>query len=121
MPVRLFSLRGVPDDEAEDVRALLTENNIDFYETSPGNWGISTPGIWLRDESQLHQARALIKGYQQERADEQRKIYEQLRQEGKQRTFLTVFVEDPLKIIAYIAIVGLILYFSTKPFLNLGK
>jgi hypothetical protein len=121
MTVRLFSLRGVPDDEAEEVRTLLSDNDIDFYETSPGNWGISTPGIWLRDEKQLHQARALIQRYQEERADEQRKIYEQLKQEGKQRTFLRVFIEDPLKVIAYIAIAGLILYFSTKPFLNLGK
>jgi hypothetical protein len=121
MPVQLFSLRGVPDDEAEEIRALLADSEIDFYETSAGNWGISNPGIWLRDEEQLHQAKALIKRYQEKRAVQQREIYEQLKREGKQRTFLTVFIEDPLKVIAYIAIAGLILYFSSKPFLNLVK
>lgn len=35
----LFRLSGVPDDEADDVRMLLTDNAIDFYETSAGNWG----------------------------------------------------------------------------------
>jgi len=32
MPILLFSLRGVPDDEADEVRELLTEQNIDFYD-----------------------------------------------------------------------------------------
>ena len=35
----LFRLNGVSDDEANDVRELLSNNAIDFYETSPGNWG----------------------------------------------------------------------------------
>ena len=39
MATLLFRLRHVPDDEADDVRALLEENGIDFYETTPGNWG----------------------------------------------------------------------------------
>jgi len=43
----LFRLNGVSDDEAEEVRELLASNNIDFYETSPGNWGVSMPAIGL--------------------------------------------------------------------------
>ena len=121
MPVQLFSLRNVPDDEAEDIRALLTENDIDFYETSAGNWNISTPGIWLREEEHFQQAKALIDVYQAERAPQQREIHEQLKRDGKQKTFLVLLVDDPLKVIAYIAIVGVILYFSTKPFLTLGN
>lgn len=120
MPVRLFSLRNVPDDEAEDVRTLLTENHIDFYETSAGNWNISTPGIWLHEKEQLQQARKLINTYQEERAIVQREIYVQQKREGKQRTFLAILIDDPLKVIVYITIVGIILYFSTKPFLSLG-
>lgn len=121
MPVRLFSLRNVPDDEADEIRALLTDNNIDFYETSAGNWNISTPGIWLREEENFQQAKALIDSYQAERVLQQRELYEQLKRDGKQRTFLALLVDNPLKVIAYIAIVGVILYFSTKPFLSLGN
>ena len=120
MPVRLFSLRNVPDDEADEIRALLTDNDIDFYETSAGNWNISTPGIWLREEEHLQQAKALIDAYQAERALQQRELYEQLKRDKKQKTFLALLMDDPLKVIAYIAIVGIILYFSTKPFLSLG-
>ena len=48
MALLLFRLRNVPDDEADEVRHLLNENSIEFYETSAGNWGISMPAIWLR-------------------------------------------------------------------------
>ena len=120
MPVRLFSLRNVPDDEAEEVRALLTDNHIDFYETSAGNWGISTPGLWLREEDQLQQAKALIERYQETRGEQQREIYQQAKREGKHKTFIDMIAEEPLKVIAYIAIVVVIIYFSTKPFLTLG-
>ena len=41
MPLQLFNLRGVPEDEAEDIRQLLDEHEIEFYETSAGNWGVS--------------------------------------------------------------------------------
>jgi len=121
MAVRLFSLRGVPDDEAAEIRVLLTDNEIDFYETSAGNWGISNPGVWLRNEEQLQHAKELIERYQTERTVQQRELYEQLKREGKQKTFLALLAEDPLKVIAYVAIVCVIIYFSTKPFLTIGK
>ncbi|MGH8025314.1 MAG: DUF6164 family protein, partial [Pseudoxanthomonas sp.] len=31
----LLNLRNVPDDEADEVRAWLTESGMDFYETQP--------------------------------------------------------------------------------------
>ena len=121
MPVRLFPLRDVPDDEAEEIRTLLSDNDIHYYETSAGNWGISTPGIWLPDDSQLKQATALINEYQLQRTAQQRELHEQLKDEGKQKTFMALAWENPLKVIIYIAIAGVILYFSTKPFLTLGQ
>ena len=121
MAVRLFPLRNVPDDEAHDIRELLTDNNIEFYETSPGNWGISMPAIWLRDDNQLQHAKTLIAEYQSVRTLKQREIYEQLKNEGKHRTFWIMLWEEPLKIIAYIGVVMVILYFSIKPFLSLGN
>jgi uncharacterized protein DUF6164 len=120
MAVRLFPLRGVPEDEAEEIRDLLTRNNIEFYETSAGNWGISAPGIWLPNEDQFEQAKALIDEYQIERGEQQRALYQQLKREGNQKTFWEMMWQDPLKVIAYIGIVLVILYLSTKPFLSLG-
>jgi hypothetical protein len=121
MSVLLFKLRNVPEDEANDIRELLKSNNLDFYETSEGNWGISTPAIWLKNRDNLERARALIDAYQQERSIKQRQAYSQLKNSGEHKTLLDVFKENPIRFIAYILIVLVILYFSTKPFLHLGK
>ena len=66
MAILLFSLRGVPEDEVDEVRELLTEQNIDFYETSAGNWGMSMPALWLRDDAS-EKARYALNAYQQQR------------------------------------------------------
>lgn len=116
----LFSLRNVPEDEADDVREILEDNHIDFYETSAGNWGISVPAIWLQDKTEYKRAKALIDAYEKERFIQQRAIYEQLKREGQHRTFLDIIKENPLRFILYIIIIFLLLYFSTRPFINLG-
>jgi len=121
MPVRLFSLRYVPEDEAQELRDLLDQNNIDFYETETGNWGISAGAFWLRTDDQLDEAKQLIDAYQEERAIKARQEYEALRREGRQRTFLDVVSEKPLQLVFYIAAILFILYVSVKPFLVIGK
>jgi len=121
MPVQIFKLRNVPDDEAADVRALLTENDIDFYETSAGNWGISAPGIWLKDKSHFAEARALIEEYQAERQQRMRQEYEQLKRQGRQRSVVQLITENPLRAILYLIGIAVILYISIKPFLHFGK
>lgn len=123
MSVQLFKLRNVPDDEAEEIRQLLTENSIEFYETPAGNWGISMPALWLNDEHahELERGKALIEAYQEERAIRKREEYEQLKREGKHRTIIDVIREKPLEVLFYLLIAALILYFSTKPFLDLSN
>jgi hypothetical protein len=117
----IFSLRNVPEDEANDIRALLGANDIEFYETPPGNWGISSPGIWLKHNDDSQQAKQLIEAYQQQRSIAERDKYRQLRREGKHRTIVDVIKEDPLRAVVYIAIVALVLYVSIKPFIHLGR
>ena len=68
----LFKLRNVPDDEALEVRELLELNDIDYFETTPGNWGISMPGLWLHDADDFPRARALLDDYQADRAQRER-------------------------------------------------
>lgn len=121
MPVKLFSLHNVPDDEAEEVRELLRSNAIDFYETPAGNWGVSVPYLWLHDENQLAQAKALIVDYQKERLIRVREEYEQLGRMGRHRTIGDVIRENPLRFVVYVAAIAAVLYFSTKPFIDIGK
>jgi len=121
MSVLLFKLRNVPDDEVADIRALLTEHAIDYYETSAGNWGISMAGIWLHDRDKLDQAKNLIDEYEQARYQRARAEYEQLRSEGRERTLVSIIKESPLRFSAYLATIALILYFSIKPFMALGS
>ncbi len=117
----LFKLRGVPEDEADDIRELLTENEIEFYETSPGNWGFSMPGIWLNDENQFETARALLDTYQKERVIRVREEYAQLKREGKNRTFLDWVMEKPASFIFYLMIIGAVLYLQYLLVANLGE
>ncbi len=120
MSVLLFRLRNVPDDEAEEIRQLLTEHAIEFYETSAGNWGISFAGIWLRDKAQLAQAKALIEAYQKERQARARAAYEQQLREGSQRRMVDLIRENPIRFLIYLAVIGLVLTLSVKPFLDLA-
>ena len=120
MSALLFRLRDVPDDEAEEIRKLLTDNTIEFYETSAGNWGISFAGIWLKDELQLVEAKALIKTYEKERLLRVRAEYDELAREGRERTIIDVIKENPFRFLIYMAVIALVLTLSIKPFLDLA-
>lgn len=121
MAVRIFNLRNVPDDEAEDIRALLKQDNIDFYETPAGNWGISVPSLWLRDESQQARARVLIDAYQHSRQTEAKAEYARQQAEGSNRTLIDSIKENPLRFVVYMLIICGLLYISTMPFIDMAK
>ncbi len=121
MSVMLFRLRGVAEDEAEDLRQILADNDIDFYETPADRWGVSMPGLWLRDESRLEQARSLIEQYQIDRSARVRHEHEQLRQQGKAETFFRRLKENPFMIVIYIIMLAFVLYFFLVPFLHFAQ
>jgi len=121
MAEQLFILRGVPDDEADEIRTLLQENAIDFYETPAGNWGISMPAIWLRDTTQLLNAKRLIAEYQMQRQIRIRREYAALKQAGAQRTLWRSLLDNPVRFIVYLAISLALLYFSVRPFFNFAN
>ena len=114
MAVLIFKLRYVPDDESQDIRELLSENNIHFYETSAGILGFSMPGLWLKNEDQAAKARQLIEEYQQLR---QKKALEEYRL--RPRTFMDMFKEAPVRYISIILAIILICYFMIFLFFNL--
>jgi hypothetical protein len=112
----LIKLRHAPDDEIQEIQSLLREHQIDFYQTQYGPWGISAPGIWVNDDHQYDRAKALLDDYQENRFREKHADYERLRRAGQHRTFLQHMLENPVQVILYSLIAGLILYFSISPF-----
>lgn len=120
MSALLFKLRNVPEDEADDIRALLKQHHIDIYETSAGNWGISMPGIWVSDDNDLERGKALIDQYQRERAVEARQHYERARHSGEAPTLLQRVKERPLAILGIVLFCLFILYAMISPFVRLA-
>lgn len=109
----LFNLRNVPDDEAADVRALLEQHRVDFYETPMGLFGISAGGFWLRDKEAYPAARALIDQYQAQRGERARAAQAQAERDGSAETFAGLLRTRPgfvlSRLLAIAAILGLIL------------
>jgi hypothetical protein len=120
MPVLLFRLNGVPEDEAADVRVLLNEHGIDYYETHAGNWGFSTAAIWLRDAAQMDRARSLIDAYQAQRAERIRQEYAQAGWRGPFQSLLQQPAQI-IRVLIYLAAIALVAYLSLIPFLNMWK
>lgn len=120
MSKRLFSLKNVPDDEAQEVRELLTSNGIDFYETPARFWIFSMAAIWLKHESEFERARALIDQYQLRRQQEQRRLYQQAQQSGQALTIARLFLQNPLRFVLALLAIAFVVYFSLKPFLSLS-
>ncbi len=120
MPIMLMRLRGVPEDEAQEVRELLQAHRLDVYETPPDLWGVSMPAIWLRDESQTDEAKRLIEDYHEQRRGRARNEQERLRREGLAETFTSRVWRQPVRTLIFLVLAAGVLYFSIKPFLALG-
>ncbi len=116
MATLLFRLRNVPEDEADDVRDLLTRHSIAFYETSAGNWGVSLPAIWLHHDEDYPQARQLLDNYQRERSARMREQYLADKAAGRADTMLGMLTRDPFKVLSYLALIAIILYISISIF-----
>lgn len=120
MPVRLFNLRNVPEDEANEIRELLTDNGIEFYETHASGWGVSAPAFWLPDDGQRGRAEGLIEDYQKKRAEDARVAYETLKREGNAPTWAGNIARHPLRFLLLVAFVLFILYATLSPFIHFG-
>lgn len=118
MAILLFRLRNVPEDEADEVRALLREHHIDFYETSAGNWQLSLPALWLPDDSRKAEAEALLAAYQQQRADRARAEFAQRHAESGPVTWLSMLRGDPVRFLGSWALILVVLYLSLRWFVS---
>lgn len=116
MAKQLLKLRNVPQDELAEIYELLESHEVEFYETSAGNWGISMPALWLVNDDDFSQARALLDEYSEQRFLRAREEYEYMKQTGKARTFFDIAKENPFKVGLYLVIVFVLIYFSIAPF-----
>lgn len=121
MAILLMNLRHVPDDEAEEVRSLLRDNAIDFYETRPNRWGLSAGGIWLSDHDQQERARGLLADYQQQRAQRARADFQARLARGEVDTLYTRLLREPLRMLFYLGIIALVLYLAMTPLLSFWR
>lgn len=112
----VFRLKNVPDEEADEIRALLNEHEIEFYETSAGRWQISMAGIWVRDKEQAQRAKVLIAEDQSLRAARAQQITPRDWIAG----FLTYARQNPVEFIFTLVAVLLVLSLSVIPF-YIGK
>lgn len=114
MAVLIFKLRHVPEDEAQDIRDLLLNNEIEYHETSAGLLGISVPGIWIVNEGQVEKARALIDEYQLQRQKRVREEYLL-----NKRSALDMFKENPVRYTGSVLAITLICFIMVYMFVKL--
>jgi len=105
----LLNRRNVPDDEADDVRAMLEAHRIAFYETPPSGWGLFAGGIFVQQNTDIVEAKRLMADYQAERSARVRAEFAAARRDGTAETFRTVLREQPLRVLlTFLAIVFLL-------------
>lgn len=115
----LLNLRNVPDDEAEDVRAMLDAKRIAYYETPPSFWGISAGGIWVSDEADFAAVKRALDDYERDRSARVRAEYAAAKQAGTAETFMRVLRDDPLRVVMTVLGILIVLGLVTLPFFGL--
>lgn len=116
----LLNLYRVPDDEADEVRALLDEHAIEYYETAPNRWGISHGGIWVTHDADVAGAKALFATYQVQRAEHARQAWADARRDGTATSFWSLMRAHPGYVFLVLAGIACALGLVALPALLLG-
>jgi len=115
----LINLRGVPDDEADEIRELLGEHDIPYYETPPSRWGVSAGGIWIRRREDAETAERLMAAYQLRRAETARAQYHAAVRAGLHGPMWKPLRENPLGVMAVLLGIARVIGLPALPFLLL--
>lgn len=122
MPKLLLNLRLATDDEAHDIRTLLDEHQVDWYETKPGFWGISAGGIWLRDLERAAEVKRVLDAYQAERVVRVRAEQDAVRRDGTAPTFLGELRANPGRMLIQLLAAALLVAITIAlPFMLLSR
>lgn len=121
MPKLLLNLRNVPEDEADDVRAMLDKHRIEFYETKPSMWGVSAGGIWLTEAADFAEAKRLMADYQQQRGVRARELHAAAKRAGTAETFGMVLRAEPGRVALLALAILFVLALMALPVILLGR
>lgn len=116
----IFNLKDVPEQEADAVRQLLEQNQIEFYETHAGRWKISVAALWIPNDQDFEPARNLINQFQYDLGLSRQQEREQDIASGNVPGWWQYFVLHPLQVIVFIIAIFIVLAVSTIPFIRLG-
>ncbi|TAL86857.1 MAG: hypothetical protein EPN74_03460 [Rhodanobacter sp.] len=117
----LMNLRNVPDDEADEVRAMLDAQRIAFYETRPSIWGVSAGGIWVTEDEAFADARRAMDRYQQQRSARARAEYAAAKRAGTAETFITLLRAEPARVVMSVLGILFVLVLMALPFFLLRR
>ena len=117
MPTQLLNLRHVPDDEADEIRALLDAQRIAYYETAPNRWGISAGAIWIRDERDAQVAKSALSRYQEQRRERVRAEHAAARLDGSAPTWWSTLRAEPMRVIAILIAIACVIALAFWPLL----
>ncbi len=112
----VFKLNSVPDDEANEIRQLLDEAEIPFYETDSGRWGLGFAAIWMKDNERLENAKDLIQDYQMARYQRVTEEHQKQAESGDKISRTEFFLTAPIKFSVLIIFAGFLAYFTVIPF-----
>jgi len=119
MPELLLNLKNVPEDEYQEVCELLQNNDIHFYQTHKGFWGLGTEAIWLKNNTQLSDAQTLLHTYMVERQKIAQSDHQAAIDQGNVRTLFTTFKEQPVMFVLYGLAILILVALTVGPFLAL--
>jgi hypothetical protein len=103
----LLNLRNVPDDEADDVCAMLDAHDIAYYETPPSGWGLFAGGIFVQANADIVEAKRLMAEYQARRSARVRAEYAAARRDGTAETFRSMLRAEPVRVV--LTLLGILL------------
>lgn len=119
MATLLFRLTNVTEEEMWEVRQLLDAHHFDTYESHAGFWRLGIDAIWLRDATQLEEARAVLERYQAERLERVQQEHADQVARGQAPTLWQRLRHHPLQIGLTLLAVLAILALTLLPFLGL--
>ena len=107
----LLNLRHVPDDEADEMRAMLEEHHIPHYQTPPSFWGVFAGAVYVKRDADIDRAKRLMAEYQAQRQTKARAERSASLADGTAETFQTVWRAEPARVVltllAIILLIGL--------------
>lgn len=115
-----MNLHHVPDDEANAVRDLLDEANMDWYEIAPNRWGISPGAIWISENDDYDAAKTLLDDFQTRRAQVAKAEYENGGRDGTRASILEIARDDPKKFLVALLCIALMLGLAALPVFLVG-